>query len=86
MKKKAEAQLMSLDLHGFKTDEVFTALDKFLRKAEAQECHRVRNVHGKGTGKVKEKVLEYLRIAGYSSKPEPLSNGSVNEGSLLVFL
>ena len=84
--KKKEAQLLSLDLHGFKTDEVFDALDKFIRRAETGGHHRVRIIHGKGTGKVKEKVMEYLRMAGHSGKPEPLANGNVNEGVLLVIL
>lgn len=86
MKKEKQVQLLSLDLHGFKTDEVFDAVDKFIRKAEGLGHHRVRIIHGKGTGKVKEKVLEYLRMAGYTGKPEPLANGNMNEGALLVLL
>lgn len=82
----AKNNMPSLDLHGFKTDEVFDALDKFLRKAEASGANQVRIIHGKGTGKVKEKVLEYLRMANYTAKPERLANGGVNDGSLWVFL
>jgi len=76
----------TLDLHGFKTDEVFDALDRFLRKAEAQGEEKIRIIHGKGTGKVKTKVLEYLKITNYPAKPELIGKGRVNEGALIVFI
>jgi dsDNA-specific endonuclease/ATPase MutS2 len=78
--------IATLDLHGFKVDEVFDAVEKFLRIHEGKAAKRVRILHGKGTGKVKEEVLKYLKQANYPSQPERMESGKINEGSLLVFL
>jgi dsDNA-specific endonuclease/ATPase MutS2 len=74
----------TLDLHGYKTDEVFDALESFLRKHESAQ--KVRIMPGKGTGKVKSVVTEYLKLAGYPFSPERLPNGQVNEGVLIVYM
>ena len=58
----------TLDLHGYKTDDVFDALENFLAKHASAK--QVRILHGKGTGAVKAKVLEYLKLARYPSRPE----------------
>lgn len=82
--KKSMTSAPTLDLHGYKTDEVFDAVEAFLsRYAEAKQ---VRIMHGKGTGAVRAKVLEYLKLARYPSRPERLANGQVNEGVLIVFM
>lgn len=78
--------LLTLDLHGKKVDEVFDALERFLRAAEEEGVSRVRILHGKGTGKVKAEVLRYLKLANYPSQAEKSPSGIVNDGSLLVFL
>ena len=75
----------TLDLHGVRVDEVFDLLDRFLRKAEGKSG-AVRIIHGKGTGKVKEKALEYCRLSGHSPKPDKGVNGQANPGSFLLFL
>lgn len=80
MSKKAP----TLDLHGYKTDEVFDAMEAFLAKHSSAK--QVRIMHGKGTGKVKTKVEEYLRLARYPFKPERLDNGKTNDGVLVVFM
>jgi dsDNA-specific endonuclease/ATPase MutS2 len=74
----------TLDLHGYKTDEVFDALESFL--AKHTNAKQVRIMHGKGTGAVKAKVEEYLRLARYPFKPERMDNGKVNDGVLTVFM
>lgn len=76
--------LPTLDLHGFTVDEVFDAVEAFLRKHA--NAGRVRIMHGKGTGKVKAKVLEYLKLANYPCKPERMENGQTNDGVLVVFM
>jgi len=75
--KKAKDKIKTLDLHGFKQDEVFSAVDSFLLKNQQQK--RVRIIPGKGKGLVKQKVIDYLRQAHYPYEME-------NEGSLLVFM
>lgn len=74
----------TLDLHGFTVDEVFDAVEAFLRKHA--NARQVRIMHGKGTGKVKAKVLEYLKLANYPCKPERMDNGQTNDGVLVVFM
>lgn len=76
MKEKKD-KLKTLDLHGFKQDEVFSAVDNFLLKNQQQS--KVRIITGKGKGLVKQKVIDYLRQSHYPYKME-------NEGSLLVFM
>ena len=80
MNKKAP----TLDLHGFKTDEVFDAVEAFL--AKHSNSKQVRIMPGKGTGKVKAKVEEYLKLARYPWSPERLPNGQSNDGVMIVYV
>lgn len=80
----SQGKIPTLDLHGFKSDDVFDAVEKFLRKHERQK--QVRIMPGKGTGKVKSQVVEYLKLARYEWQFERLPNGSVNEGVMTVFM
>lgn len=77
-------KIPTLDLHGFKTDEVFDAVEGFLRKHEAAD--RVRIIPGKGSGKVMAQVKDYLSKARYPCQFEKSPNGAPNEGSLIVFM
>jgi DNA-nicking Smr family endonuclease len=76
----------TLDLHGFKVDEVYDAVDSFIMSSNEANLKQVRIMTGKGTGKVKETVTQYLKQANYPWKFEKLSNGKNNEGVLVVFL
>ncbi len=83
------SQIPSLDLHGSVVDEVFDLMDRFLRREEANGSDRVRIIHGKGTGKVKEKALEYCRLSGHEPKPDSGEVGyglASNPGSFLLYL
>jgi DNA-nicking Smr family endonuclease len=75
-----------LDLHGFKTDDVRDAVDRFLVQSMKKGQKRVRIMTGKGTGAVKKVVTEYLRLGGYPFEAERMENGARNEGVLVVFL
>lgn len=79
-----KGKLPTLDLHGFKTDEVFDAVEKFLLKH--QNARQVRIMPGKGQGLVKAKVIEYLKMAGYPWSVERLDNGRPNEGVMIVHM
>lgn len=74
----------TLDLHAYKADDVWDAVERFL--SQYQNEPRVRIMPGKGTGKVKAKVEEYLRLARYHWSFERLDNGKVNEGVMIVFM
>lgn len=81
---KSNKRIPTLDLHGFKTDEVFDAVEAFLRQHENE--HQVRIMPGKGTGKVKSQVIDYLSKAKYPWSYEKLNNGQVNEGVMNVYM
>ena len=74
----------TLDLHGFKTDDVFDAVEAFLRRHE--KLSKVRIMPGKGTGKVKAKVIEYLKLAHYHHSVERTPGGDPNDGVLIVYM
>ena len=80
------SQVPSLDLHGAVVDEVFDLMDRFLRSAEAAGHDRVRIIHGKGTGKVREKALEYCRLAGHEPQKDTGEGIYSNPGSFLLYL
>jgi dsDNA-specific endonuclease/ATPase MutS2 len=84
MGNKPQKPAPTLDLHGYAVDEVFDAVEAFLSKNA--NARLVRIMHGKGTGKVKAKVLEYLKLANYPARPERMENGQVNDGVLVVFM
>lgn len=75
-----------LDLHGFKTDEVEDAIDKFLMKLSNSNLKKARIMTGKGTGAVKAIAIKYLKLAGYHWTYEKLQNGKNNEGCLVILL
>ena len=81
---KANKKSPTLDLHGFKTDEVFDAVEAFLAKHLNE--HQVRIMPGKGTGKVKAMVIDYLKKARYPWSYEKSPNGQVNDGVMTVFM
>lgn len=78
--------MAQLDLHGYKTDEVEAAIDKFLMKLSNSNLQKARILTGKGTGAVRSITIKYLQKAGYQWAYEKLSNGKSNEGCLIIFL
>jgi DNA-nicking Smr family endonuclease len=58
-----------LDLHTFHPSEVTRLLDDYFAACRQRRIHRVRVVHGKGTGTLRETVHAHLRrapgIAGF---------------------
>ena len=76
----------SIDLHGYTTEEVWPALDDFLRKVSQRGASRAKIITGKGKGLVKSETKKYLKAAGYPAQQEKLDNGKTNDGVLIVFL
>ena len=85
-KKKSRVPWPTLDLHGYRTDEVFDALDTFLIKASKQGQSKVRVMTGKGKGLVASEAKRYLQSANYPFHFEKLENGKTNDGVLVVIL
>lgn len=75
--------MRSLDLHGFKKDEVFDAVDRFLLKNSNEKTVKI--VCGKGTGVVRNEVISYLKQANYPWSHEKV-NGKPNEGVIIVYM
>jgi len=50
-----------LDLHTFRPAEVTALLDDYFAECRQRRIHRVRVVHGKGTGTLRENVHAHLR-------------------------
>lgn len=78
------SNLPKLDLHGYKKDDVFDAVDKFIMKHHS--AHRICIVPGKGSGVVKAELISYLKQGGYPWAYEKMDNGKINEGSIIVFM
>lgn len=80
----SKKKLPTLDLHGYKTDAVYDAVDKFIMKHQNQA--RVRIMPGKGTGAIRKEVTSYLKLGHYPWEYEQMENGQRNTGVLVVFL
>lgn len=80
--RKTKRNVPLLDLHGVTSDEVFGMLDRFLLDTSDEAVVKV--MSGKGTGVVKNKVIEYLENVGYSWSYELKPNGNQNTGVILV--
>jgi dsDNA-specific endonuclease/ATPase MutS2 len=50
-----------LDLHAFRPGEVISLLDQYFNECRKRGLQRVRVVHGKGTGTLREMVHAHLR-------------------------
>ena len=75
-----------LDLHGYKLDEVFDAVDAHITREVKNKRKETKIMPGKGSGKVKTEVLRYLKLGGYPWRHEKLKNGKDNAGVLVIFL
>ncbi|ACF13321.1 MutS2 family protein [Chloroherpeton thalassium ATCC 35110] len=50
-----------LDLRGLLGDEAILRIDKFIDATIANKLHRVDIIHGKGTGALRKRVMDYLK-------------------------
>lgn len=77
-------KLKTIDLHGYKQDMIFDALDKFIMKNQNQS--QVLVMTGKGKGIVQKEAIKYLKLGGYPWKYQTLDSGKENTGCLIVFI
>ena len=80
------SSLPTHDLHGYKKDKVFDAIDSFLVKATRNGKARVRIMTGKGKGVVAAEAKRYLKAGGYPFQIEKMENGKNNDGVLVIIL
>lgn len=76
----------TIDLHGFRLEDVEREVDRFLMSLSSTNLKRARIVTGKGSGAVQKATIAYLRQAGYQFAFEKLPNGKENTGVLILFL
>ena len=51
----------TLDLHGLRISDAYTELQDFLKRCSKRQCRVVLVIHGKGSGKLKNAVYEWLK-------------------------
>ncbi len=78
--------MKSIDLHGYRVEEVAEAVDAFLHQLNQSGANRGKIVTGKGTGKVQKEVIKYLKLGGYPWQYETLKNGNQNTGVIILLL
>ena len=83
-KPKKKSKLPVLDLHAYKSGQVFDAVDKFLLKHASKK--QVHIMTGKGKGVVQKLVIDYLGKAGYPWSYETMDNGRQNTGILVIHM
>ena len=66
-----------IDLHTFRPDEVSMLLADYFEECLAKGIHEVRVIHGKGTGRLKAKVLSFLQKSPLAASyyPAPPERG-----------
>ncbi len=77
--------MKSLDLHGYTTDDAENAIDSFLHTFNQSGAKRAKIITGKGSGKIQQITVAYLKRAGYQWQYEKLSNGKDNTGVIILF-
>ena len=73
----------TLDLHGYKAEEVAPTVDRFISQHSHQE--EVLIIVGRGQGIVRQKTIEWLKGAHYPYRYEK-TKGVENLGALIVDL
>jgi DNA mismatch repair protein MutS2 len=77
--------LKTLDLHGRTTEEAIDIIDRFLFEIQQKDIPRAKIITGKGSGKIHQTTIQYLKQAGYKWQYERMSNGKENTGVLIIF-
>ncbi|BAL81136.1 endonuclease MutS2 [Caldisericum exile] len=76
---------MMIDLHGYTVDDAIDILDKYLDKAYLHGLPHVYIVHGKGTGALREAILQYLRNNKRIARFETGTPSEGGIGTTIVF-
>lgn len=77
---------MRLDLHGFTVDEAIIEVDRYLDDAFLAGLKEVSIVHGRGTGKLRHGVRDYLRTHAHVAKMRPGNYDEGGDGATIVTL
>ena len=61
LRRKSRATSEKLDVHGLRVEDMLIRVDKYLDDAVLGGLHRVRIVHGFGSGKLQKAVWSFLK-------------------------
>lgn len=75
-----------INLIGENVDSAVMILDKYLDNASVAHLHQVRIIHGKGTGKLREGIHQYLRKSKYVTKFNLAGYGEGDYGVTIAYL
>lgn len=77
---------IKLDLHDIfnKGEQIDTALEQVIRKAEEKEIRLVEIIPGKGSGQLKKRVLRFLEQKHIKARYHRIDKDSRNFGRLFV--
>jgi DNA mismatch repair protein MutS2 len=77
---------LQLDLRGARAEEALAELDRYLNSAAVAGYDRVRVVHGKGTGALRNAVREALASHPLVQEQTPAAANEGGEGATIVRL
>lgn len=86
LKSPAASPGLELDIRGKTVDEALPELEQYLDQAYLAELPWVRIIHGKGTGKLRQAVREYLRNHPQVKSATPGTEAEGGEGVTVVRL
>src|SRR5439155_4914564 len=82
----AQSVPLQLDLRGARAEEALAELDRYLNDAAVAGIHRLRVVHGKGTGALRAAVREMLASHPLVREHAPASQNEGGDGATIVRL
>jgi DNA mismatch repair protein MutS2 len=77
---------LQLDLRGARAEEALAELDRYLNNAAVAGYDRVRVVHGKGTGALRNAVREALAVHPLVRQQAPAAASEGGDGATIVTL
>ena len=77
---------VTLDLRGFRRDEVQDALEAFLDRLYGNNTDAGWVIHGHGTGAIRDEVRQLVRLSPYVRDSRPGRRGEGGDGITLVWL
>lgn len=83
---KTSSAKMTLDLRGYRYDEVKPAVEKFIDDAYLANMPQVNIIHGFGTGAVREALYKYLKTSSYVKSYRFGGEGEGLNGCTVVYL
>lgn len=75
-----------INIIGENVDSAIEILDKYLDNASVAHLHQVRIIHGKGTGKLREGIHQYLKKSKYVSSFNLAGYGEGDYGVTIAYL